>query len=372
MKAASSILKMLMALAMIGTFLASCAPTPAATTAPTAAPATAITQPTTGPTKAPAGGDQTLIVYTNSGSDGRGDWLKQRAAQDGYKIEYVQLGAGDLANRLVAEKNNQIADLVFGLNAVEYEKLKKQDMLLKYQPSWAKDVDMTLGDQDGYYYPTVVQPLLLVYNPKYVAKESAPSDWVDLGKAELKDKAAILALGGGTCKTIIASILVRYVDPKGTYGISDQGWGVIKSIIQNQHIVPDGEDYWGNAISGTRPMMMMWGSGLLQNEQQRTVTFNFVVPSMGVPYVVEQVAIFKNSKKTDLAKQFADWFGSSKIQSEWSAKFGTTPAQPDALKNSSKEVQALMAAVKPQKIDWSFVAANIDKWMEKIQLEYVK
>ena len=54
-----------------------------------------------------------MIVYTNSGSDGRGDWLKERAAQDGFKIEYVQLGAGDLANRLVAEKNNQIADLVF-------------------------------------------------------------------------------------------------------------------------------------------------------------------------------------------------------------------------------------------------------------------
>ena len=97
-----------------------------------------------------------------------------------------------------------------------------------------------------------------------------------------------------------------------------------------------------------------------------------MVPEVGVPYVVEQVAIFKNSKKIELAKQFADWFGSAKIQSEWSAKFGTTPAQPDALKNSSAEVNALMAAVKPQKMDWSFVAANIDKWMEKIQLEDLK
>ena len=357
---------------MIVVMLASCAPAPAATTAPTSAQANTDVQPTVAPTKAQASGNQTLIVYTNSGSDGRGDWLKERAAQDGFQIEYVQLGAGDLANRLVAEKNNQIADLVFGLNAVEYEKLKNQDMLLKYEPSWAKAVDMTLGDKDGYYYPTVVQPLLLAYNPKVVTTDAAPKDWTDLAKPEFKDKATLLAVNGGTAKTILASIMVRYTDPNGTYGISKQGWDVIKSVIQNQHIAADGEDYWGNAISGKRPMLMMWGSGLLQNEKSRSVDFDFMAPDVGVPYVVEQVAIFKNSKNTELARQFADWFGSAKIQSEWSVKFGTTPAHPDALKDSSADVKALMAAVKPQKIDWSFVAANIDKWMEKIQLEDVK
>jgi iron(III) transport system substrate-binding protein len=352
--------------------LASCAPTPTATTVSTSAPVNEAVQPTDAPANAEASKGQTLIVYTNSGSDGRGDWLKERAAQDGFTIEYVQLGGGDLANRLVAEKNNQIADLVFGLNAVEYEKLKNQEMLLKFEPSWANDVDMTLGDKDGYYYPIVVQPLLLAYNPEFVTKEAAPTDWTDLAKPEFTDKVTILAVGGGTAKTILSSILVRYADPNGTYGISDEGWDVVKNIIQNQHIAAEGEDFWGNAISGKRPMLMMWGSGLLQNELSRSVDFDFMVPDVGVPYVVEEVAIFKNSKKIELAKQFADWFGSAEIQSEWSAKFGSTPAHPDALQNSSPEVKALMTAVKPQGIDWSFVAENIDKWVEKIQLEFVE
>ena len=43
-----------------------------------------------------------------------------------------------------------------------------------------------------------------------------------------------------------------------------------------------------------------------------------------------------------------------------------------ALAKSSPEVKELMANVKPQKIDWTFVANNIDKWMEKVQLEFVK
>src|SRR5690554_4859679 len=41
------------------------------------------------------GTGQELIIYTNSGSDGRGDWLKERAEQDGFKIEYVEAGAGE-------------------------------------------------------------------------------------------------------------------------------------------------------------------------------------------------------------------------------------------------------------------------------------
>ena len=88
-------------------------------------------------------------------------------------------------------------------------------------------------------------------------------------------------------------------DPNGTYGVSDEGWEVIKGYIQNSHIAAEGDDYWGNAISGVRPMFMMWGSGLLQNEKERGVDFQFMVPEVGVPFVVEQVAIFKNSKKTD-------------------------------------------------------------------------
>ena len=62
----------LVIIAMITVMLASCAPAPAETTAPASAPTKAQT------------GSQTLIVYTNSGSDGRGDWLKERAAQDGF------------------------------------------------------------------------------------------------------------------------------------------------------------------------------------------------------------------------------------------------------------------------------------------------
>ena len=70
---------------------------------------------------AAAGGtdkSEKLVIYTNSGSNGRDAWLKDYAKQAGYNVEVVQIQGGDLANRIISEKNNPQADLVFGLNAM--------------------------------------------------------------------------------------------------------------------------------------------------------------------------------------------------------------------------------------------------------------
>ena len=52
------------------------------------------------------GTGETLTIYSNSVSDGRGDWLAERAAQDGFKIQYVDAGAAEVQNRLIAEASS--------------------------------------------------------------------------------------------------------------------------------------------------------------------------------------------------------------------------------------------------------------------------
>jgi hypothetical protein len=48
-------------------------------------------------------------------------------------------------NRLLAEKANPIADVVFGLNQVYFEKLKAEKVLAASTPSWADKVDTEYG-----------------------------------------------------------------------------------------------------------------------------------------------------------------------------------------------------------------------------------
>lgn len=312
---------------------------------------------------------QKLIIYTNSGSNGRDEWLKDQAAQNGYKIEVVQIQGGDLANRIIAEKNNPQADMVFGLNTLEYEKLKKESVLDKWTPSWAGEVDPSLGDKDGYYYPIVIQPLVNIMNADLA---NPPKDYTDLVNPEWNGKYTILNFGGGTGKTILASLLVRYRDDSGQEGISQEGWDFVKKWIQNGHMEQQGEDNVGNVISGTIPISEMWGSGVLQNQTERNYKFKIMTPEIGVPYVTEQIAMISGSKKRDLAVDFANWFGSADVQTAWMNQFGTIPCQPKSLDQAPEDIKNFISQVHPQDMDWGFISQHIDQWVEKCELEFMQ
>ena len=314
-----------------------------------------------------------LVIYTNSGSEGRGDWLKEKAAVAGFNLAIVDMGGGAVTERLVAEKNNPLCDVVFGLNALGYVRLAKNDILIPYTPGWASGVDKSLASPDGLYHPIVVQPLLMIYNTDVYSKDAAPKDWTTLAESPAyQGKHSVLALAGGTCQAIIASILTRFPDPSGEYGISAEGWDLMRKYIQSGHIVAEGEDFFGNVTSGKIPVSQLWGSGLLQRYDELKVTnVDYASPAIGVPFVVEQIAICKGSENVELAKDFIDWFGAADVQGDWAERFGTIPAHPGARARTSASAQEMMRRVHPQKLDWFFIADNIEHWMEKIQLEFM-
>ncbi|GLC81144.1 extracellular solute-binding protein [Lacrimispora brassicae] len=328
-----------------------------------------------GETTAQAGGaadrSQELVVYSNSTSNGQDEWLLKAAKEEGFKIQIVSIDGSALADRLIAEKNNSVCDVVFGLNAVEYERLKKEELLVKYEPDWMQDVDMSLGDADGYYYPTVVQPLLLVYNKDIIT--DPPKDWPDLCDPKYKGQYNLFRLQGGTAKMILASIIARYPDPDGEYGVSEEGWEVVKNLYENGYYQQDGDDYISNVIDGTVPMSELWGAGVIRYQKERDVEFGLMLPEIGEPFVVEQVGIISGTKKEALAKDFINWFGSAEIQKGWSDSVGAIPANEKALDMIDDQgIKDLMSKVKIQEVDWALVSEHVNDWVEKVQLEYLE
>lgn len=312
---------------------------------------------------------QELVIYTNSGSDGRDQWLIDKAAEAGYKIQVLPLGASDVTNRLIAEKNNAIADVVIGQNNIEYEKLKAEDLLLPWEPDWVDGVDASLVDKDGFYYPISTTPLLLIYNNEM---SNPPKDWTDLVKPEYKGLYQLHGLGGGTGKTVFAGIVSRYKDPNGDLGISEEGWEIAKDYFGNSHLIAQGEDSIGAIIDGSLPMDMHWASGVITEQRDRDYKFGIMTPEVGEPFVVESVAIVKTTRKPELSVDFLNWFGSAEIQLAWSDAWGTIPAQKEALEQVDDDIKEMMSILKPQDLDWGFIAENIDAWVEKAELEYVQ
>lgn len=312
--------------------------------------------------------DETIVVYTNSGSEGRDEYLTKKAADAGFNIQVVALGASEVTERMIAEKNNPLCDVTFGLNNIEYEKLKANDLLQKWEPDWKDGVDQSLIDPDGYYYPITTTPLVLMGN----ADIEMPSDWTDLTKDEYKGLYQLHNLGGGTAKTVFASIISRYPDENGDLGISDEGWEIASKFLGNAHNIAEGEDAIGNVVNGTYPMDEHWASGVLMEQNDRDYKFQIMTPEIGEPFVVESLAISAGTKKYDTCVAFLNWLGSAEVQLDWANQYGTIPCQKEALDQVSDDIKELMSTLSPQTLDWSFIAENVDAWVEKAELEYVQ
>ena len=173
-------------------------------------------------------------------------------------------------------------------------------------------------------------------------------------------------------KTVFASIISRYQDPDGDLGISDEGWEIAAKFLGNAHNIADGEDAVGSVIDGTYPMDEHWASGVLTEQKDRDYKFQIMTPDIGEPYVVESLAISAGTKKYDTCVAFLNWLGSSDVQLDWSNNYGTIPCQKEALDQVSDDIKELMETLKPQDLDWSFIAENVDAWVEKAELEYVQ
>lgn len=318
-----------------------------------------------------ASSEQSLVVYTNSDGDGRGEWLVEKAEEAGFQIEIVGAGGGDVTNRLLSEKANPVADVVFGLNHMFFEQLKAEDILIPYEPVWANEIEAGINDADNYYHGLVKQALILAYNPEFIDSADLSGGYVELansneyqGLYQARDD-----LGSATAKVIVASILSQFQDENGELGISDEGWETIDAFFTNGVQIPEGEDYFSMFASETAPIGTMISGELGAKTEQYGVEPEFIHPEAGTPLVVESVALVNGTAKEDMAKEFIDWFGSAEVQGAFAAEFGAMPANQEALDQVTDFQAAIFENVVSQDIDWSFVTENIDAWVEKLELE---
>jgi iron(III) transport system substrate-binding protein len=326
----------------------------------------------TAPATPAAEEDGTLVLYSNSTSDGRGDWLVARAAEAGFEVEYVEAGGGEISERIIAEKNNPIADVVFGPNTVQFQYMKDAEALETFEPEWADKVDA--ADPDGTYHSVVEEPIMLVYNTAaYPGGEGAPQDWTDLYEKErfrgTYETQATLA--GGTTQMVIVSILARYRDDDGLLGVSDEGWAAMDQFFERSVPSIEGTDLYARMAAGEVASGQMWLAGKIAREQQYGVTSEPIESSVGVPMVNQNIGLVKGTDQPEQAEEFIDWFGSAEVQAAWSTEFFTAPTNADALADADQQAVELTAGFVAQDIDWTWAAENLSAWVEEIELNYL-
>ena len=307
-----------------------------------------------------------ITIYSPQGGD-RAEWIAAEAAAAGHEVDILNAGGGELFDRLMAEKNNPQADVVFGLVDTSMELLKAEGMFAAYTPAWAEGLPEIYADPDGMVWKFWQTPIVLGYNADRMSAEDAPAGWLDLTEERYAGKYVIGSTAWQTTRVYLAGILSRFLDETGE--VTDEGWDFMRDLYANAIIVNDGDAQTQAFASGEAEITLNWFGGAFRLADDAGFTVQLVDTEGGTPVIAEGIAILAGTDQLEQAQAFVEWFGSPAFMAAYAARFGQTPAHPEAIALSPEAVQQNATLVTAQPIDWAAIAPKLDGWLQKIELE---
>jgi iron(III) transport system substrate-binding protein len=297
-------LQLIAVLFIVTLLVASCAPVPAApTAAPTVAPTVA---PTAAPTKAAEKATSgTITVYTALEDDQISKYLPSfNQKYPDIKVNIVRDSTGIVTAKLLAEKANPQADVVWGLAATSLLVADKEGMLEPYAPVGVEKVRANFKDSQTPPHWVGIDTWFSAFcvNTKELAAKSLPmpASWDDLLKPVYKGSIVMPnPNSSGTGYLSVSAILQM----KG----KDEGWKYLDKLNENMSVYTH---------SGSKPCKMA-GAG----EAVIGISFDYraitqkaagepieaVFPKEGSGWDTEANALIKKAKINPAARTFLDW-----------------------------------------------------------------
>lgn len=251
-----------------------------------------------------------LLVYTAVEAD---ELAKFKSAIEAdypdLDIKWVRDSTGIITAKLLAEKANPQADVVWGLAVTSLELLAKEGYFQPYAP---KGVDQL----DPQYVDTTKPPLWvgqrvwiasLCYNTVEAekAKLPTPTSWADLTKPEFKGKVVMPnPSSSGTGFLDVSAWLQMWGE--------DKGWKYMDALHDNiAQYTHSGSKPCKMAAAGEVPVGISFAYRGAQ-EKSKGAPVEVIAPKEGLGWDLESFAIVKSTQKLEAAKQLADWSVSRK------------------------------------------------------------
>jgi len=329
---------------------------------------TALTFAVSGIAPAPAAAQTTLTVYTAIEADD----LKKYAARfnedyPGVQIKWVRDSTGVITAKLLAEKANPQADVIWGLAATSLMILNGEGLLQPYAPHNLARLDPQFRDKANppAWVGMDAWVAAICFNTVEAKKRNipAPATWKDLTKPVFKGQVVMPnPASSGTGFLDVSSWLQ-------IFGEAD-GWKYMDALHQNVAVYTH---------SGSKPCAMA-----AQGEYVVGVSFEFraarlkkqgapidiIFPEEKSGWDMETVAVAKGTKNFELAQALVDWAVSDKAMKLYSEGYAVV-----AVGALSKPIEFLPANMhdKMAKNDFAWAASNrkriLDEWQKRYDVK---
>ncbi len=246
-----------------------------------------------------------LTVYTAVEAEDLKKYAKNFNAENpDIKINWVRDSTGIITAKLLAEKNNPQADVVWGLAATSLMLLKEEGMLEGYSPKGVELLDKKFRDADSPTSWTGMDAWVasICFNTVEGEKAGlpAPTSWKDLTKPVYKNHIIMPnPNSSGTGFLDVSSWLQLFGE--------DEGWKFMDSLHENiARYTHSGSKPCKLAAAGEIPIGISFAFRGAKSKAQGA-PLEIIVPTEGVGWDMEATAIIKGTKKLEAAKKLVDW-----------------------------------------------------------------
>lgn len=256
------------------------------------------------------------------------------------EIEIFRSGTEEVISKMQAEKlaGDVQADVLLVADAVTFENLKEEDMLVEYQSEEAEAIPSEFVDPDGTYYGTKVMATGIVVNTENV--KELPTSW------------EVLTSEGSKGKIIMPSPLYSGAAAYNLGVLTRQdsfGWNFYENIQANEVQVTKGNGDVLKGVAGGEKDYGMIVDYLAASAAQEGSPVEFVYPTEGVPVITEPIGIMNGTDNEAAAQAFVDFVLSEEGQ-KLAAELGYSPIRegieaPEGLK-TIEELTVISADMK--------------------------
>jgi iron(III) transport system substrate-binding protein len=259
-----------------------------------------------------------LTVYTALENDQLKPYKEAfEKANPGIEIVFVRDSTGIMTARLLAEKDNPRADVIWGLSASSIVLFETMGMLQGYTPAGAAGLKPQFLDskKPAMWTGMDAYASVICFNTKEgeAKKAKAPTSWADLTKPEYKGQIVMPNPASSGTGYLTVAAWLQVMGEKN-------GWAYMDKLHENVAVYThSGSAPCVQAARGER----MIGIGFDMrgaSEKTKGAPLELVVPKEGAGWEMEASAILKGTKNLDAAKKLID-FSVSKAANELYGKY---------------------------------------------------
>ena len=249
--------------------------------------------------------ETTLTVYTAVEAEDLKKYA-ERFNQDNpdITIKWVRDSTGIVTAKLLAEKDNPQADVIWGLAATSLLLMKKQDMLEPYAPKGLDQLDPRFRDKSDppAWVGMDAWVAAVCFNTVEAEKYNlpAPKSWQDLTKPVYKGHVAMPNPSSSGTGFLDVSSWLQIFGEEG-------GWKFMDGLHKNiDHYTHSGSKPCKQAARGEVPIGISFAFRGAKSKA-KGAPLEIIIPEEGIGWDMEATAIVKGTKNVDAAKTLVDW-----------------------------------------------------------------